>query len=75
MGTDERTEVTEERPSAGEQVADSNMRQVKEPRQKKERELRISLHAEYQMMTNEEPTFWRRMATEQIEWIISYGLT
>lgn len=56
MGTDERTEVTEECPSAGEQVADSNMRQIIEARQEK-KDLRIPLHAEQQMMTNEGPTF------------------
>lgn len=35
MGTDERTEVTGECPSAGEQVADSNMREIKEPGEEK----------------------------------------
>lgn len=46
METDERTEVTAERPSAGEQAADSNMRQIKERGQEEEKDLRISLHAE-----------------------------
>lgn len=46
MGTDERTEVTAERPSAGEQAADSNMRQIKGRGKEEERDLRISLNAE-----------------------------
>ncbi len=44
-GTDERAEVTEECPSAGEWVADSNIKHIAEPRNKKRDGLRDLQHA------------------------------